>query len=286
MKKFIQSVKVILLNKQAAFGLIVLSIFILFALFGPLFIGDLKASYGDRLLGPSWQHPLGTDFSGRDTLLQFILGTRDVILIASFAGFFTILVGTLVGIVSGFSGGIVDRFLMLVTNVVLTVPSFPVLMVLSLVMNAGNPIAFGLLLSLWNWAGLARGIRSQVLTLRESEFITASVILGMPKRYIIVNDIVPSIIPYIAVNFVLIMRSSVLASVGLMLLGLAPFKGEHWGIMLNLAMTKTGAMFGSTALIYLITPIVGIIIFQMACFMFSKGLEDAFNPRIRSEVNG
>lgn len=286
MKKFIQFFKVIMLNRQAAVGFYILFVLALFAAFGPMVIGDLKANYAERLLGPSLQHPLGTDFTGRDTLLQFILGTRDVILIATFAGFFTILVGTIVGIVSGFSGGLVDSFLMLVTNVVLTVPSFPVLMILSLVMNAGNPIAFGLLLSLWNWAGLARGVRSQVLTLREGEFITASVVLGMPKKHIIVHDILPSIIPYIAVNFVLVMRSSILASVGLMLLGLAPFKGEHWGIMLNLAMTKTGAMFGSTALIYLITPILGIIIFQMACFMFSKGLEDAFNPRMRSEING
>lgn len=124
------------------------------------------------------------------------------------------------------------------------------------------------------------------MTLRGSEYILASQLLGMSKGYMIRQDILPSLIPYIAINFVLIMRASVLASVGLMLLGLAPFKGEHWGIMLNLAMTKTGAMFGSSAAIYLITPIVGIVVFQSACFLFSKGLEDAFNPRIRSEIDG
>ncbi len=286
MKQLSSFIKVIRANRQAAVGMYLLLILVGFALFGQWLIGDLPADYTNRLLGPSLQHPLGTDFTGRDTLLQFILGTRDVVLIALFSGFFSILIGMSIGIVAGFVGGATDKLLMFLTNVVLTIPSFPVLMALSLVISAGNVLAFGFLLAIWNWAGLARSVRSQVMTLRGSEYILASQLLGMSKGYMIRQDILPSLIPYIAINFVLIMRASVLASVGLMLLGLAPFKGEHWGIMLNLAMTKTGAMFGSSAAIYLITPIVGIVVFQSACFLFSKGLEDAFNPRIRSEIDG
>lgn len=286
MKQLSSFIKVIRANRQAAVGMYLLLILVGFALFGQWLIGDLPADYTNRLLGPSLQHPLGTDFTGRDILLQFILGTRDVVLIALFSGFFSILIGMSIGIVAGFVGGATDKLLMFLTNVVLTIPSFPVLMALSLVISAGNVLAFGFLLAIWNWAGLARSVRSQVMTLRGSEYILASRLLGMSKGYMIRQDILPSLIPYIAINFVLIMRASVLASVGLMLLGLAPFKGEHWGIMLNLAMTKTGAMFGSSAAIYLITPIVGIVVFQSACFLFSKGLEDAFNPRIRSEIDG
>lgn len=278
--------KVILANRQAAFGLYVLFVLIGCAVFGEWLIGELPADYANRLQGPSWNHWLGTDFTGRDTLFQFILGTKDVITIAACAGFFSILIGVLVGIFSGYIGGYVDKVLMLLTNVVLTIPSFPVLMALSLVISAGNVLAFGFLLAIWNWAGLARSIRSQVMTLRNSDYILASQMLGMSNKYIVFQDIFPSIVPFIVINFVLIMRASVLASVGLMLLGLAPFKGEHWGIMLNLAMTKTGAMFGSSAWIYLLTPIVGIVIFQSSCFMLAKGLEDAFNPRVRSEMNG
>ena len=286
MKQLSSFIKVIRANRQAAVGMYLLLILVGFALLGKWLIGDLPADYTNRLLGPSLQHPLGTDFTGRDTLLQFILGARDVVLIALFSGFFSILIGMSIGIVAGFVGGATDKLLMFLTNVVLTIPSFPVLMALSLVISAGNVLAFGFLLAIWNWAGLARSVRSQVMTLRGSEYILASQLLGMSKGYMIRQDILPSLIPYIAINFVLIMRASVLASVGLMLLGLAPFKGEHWGIMLNLAMTKTGAMFGSSADIYLITPIVGIVVFQSACFLFSKGLEDAFNPRIRSEIDG
>lgn len=181
MKQLSSFIKVIRANRQAAVGMYLLLILVGFALFGQWLIGDLPADYTNRLLGPSLQHPLGTDFTGRDTLLQFILGTRDVVLIALFSGFFSILIGMSIGIVAGFVGGATDKLLMFLTNVVLTIPSFPVLMALSLVISAGNVLAFGFLLAIWNWAGLARSVRSQVMTLRGSEYILASRLLGMSK---------------------------------------------------------------------------------------------------------
>ncbi|VYU11225.1 ABC transporter permease subunit [Clostridium paraputrificum] len=280
----INFIKVILSNKQSAFGAGILLVFILMAIFGPILITPDKADYANRLQGISSQHWLGTDFAGKDTLKQFILGSREVLAIALYAGVFTLSIGVSVGIVSGLIGGIVDDILMMITSVVQTIPNFPVLMVMSLIVNIDSSLKFGLILSIWSWAGLARAVRSQTLSLKNRDFIEASRILGMSKAYIIVNDILPNIISYIAVNFIMIMKSSILASVGLMVLGLAPFKGEHWGIMLDIALNKTGALFGSTALIYLLTPIVGIVLFQLGCYMFSKGLEDVFNPRIRTGV--
>lgn len=277
-------IRIILSNKQAAVGATILIIFILMAIFGPIMITPDNADYANRLQGISFQHPLGTDFAGKDTLKQFILGSREVLTIALYAGVFTLSIGVVIGITSGLFGGIVDDILMMITGVVQTIPNFPVLMVMSLIVNIDSSLKFGLILSIWSWAGLARAVRSQTLSLKNSDFIEASKILGMSKSYIIINDILPNIISYIAVNFIMIMKSSILASVGLMVLGLAQFKGEHWGIMLDMALNKTGALFGSQAMIYLFTPIVGIVLFQLGCFMFSKGLEDAFNPRIRTTI--
>lgn len=276
--------KIIFANKQAAFGACLLFIFILMAVLGPILIKPDIADYGHRLEGPSLQHWLGTDFAGKDTLRQFILGARQVLLIAFYAGIFTISIGVAIGLTSGLLSGPVDAVLSLIMNVVQTIPNFPVLMVMSLVISAKNSLAFGLVLSIWSWAGLARSIRSQTLTLKNQDFIEASRVLGMSKFYIITNDILPNIISYIAINFVMVMKASILASVGLMVLGLAPFSGEHWGIMLDMALNKTGALLGSAATIYLCTPIVGIVLFQLGCFMFSKGLEDAFNPRMKTTV--
>ncbi|MBU3092609.1 ABC transporter permease [Clostridium sp. CM028] len=276
--------RVIVTNKQATFGAFILIIFTLMAILGPIMLTPDKANYVNRLQGSSFQHLLGTDFAGKDTLKQFILGSREVLTIALYAGVFTLSIGVTVGITSGLLGGIVDDILMMITNVVQTIPNFPVLMVMSLIVNIDSSLKFGLILSIWSWAGLARAVRSQTLSLKNRDFIEASRILGMSKIYIIINDILPNIISYIAVNFIMIMKSSILASVGLMVLGLAPFKGDHWGIMLDMALNKTGALFGSKAIIYLLTPIVGIVLFQLGCFMFSKGLEDAFNPRIKTTI--
>ncbi|MBU3102636.1 ABC transporter permease [Clostridium gasigenes] len=283
-ERMVNFARVIFTNKQATFGAVILTIFILMAILGPVMLTPDKANYSNRLQGSSLQHLLGTDFAGKDTLKQFILGSREVLTIALYAGVFTLSIGIVVGITSGLIGGIVDDVLMMITNVVQTIPNFPVLMVMSLIVNTDNALSFGLILSVWSWSGLARTIRSQTLALRNKDFIEASRILGMSKVYVIVNDILPNIISYIAVNFIMIMKSSILASVGLMVLGLAPFKGEHWGIMLDMALNKTGALFGSKAMIYLLTPIVGIVLFQLGCFMFSKGLEDAFDPRVRTTI--
>lgn len=280
----ISFLKVIFMNKQAAFGGFILIVFTLMAILGPIMLTPDTADYANRLQGISLQHLLGTDFAGKDTLKQFILGSREVLTIALYAGVFTLSIGVTVGITSGLLGGLVDDVLMMITSVVQTIPNFPVLMVMSLIVNIDSSLKFGLILSVWSWAGLARAVRSQTLSLKNRDFIEASRILGMGKAYIIINDILPNIISYIAVNFIMIMKSSILASVGLMVLGLAPFKGEHWGIMLDMALNKTGALFGSEAMIYLLTPIAGIVLFQLGCFMFSKGLEDAFNPRIRTTI--
>jgi peptide/nickel transport system permease protein len=81
----------------------------------------------------------------------------------------------------------------------------------------------------------------------------------------------------------MIMRNAVTASVGLMVLGLVPFSTTHWGMMLQLAMGSTGAMYGSTAIYYFLTPVIGIMLFQMGCLFFASGMEEAFNPRLRTQ---
>src|SRR5690606_29605 len=156
-------------NPMSRMGFLILLVFLLMAVFGPMLIPDLKSDYANRLQPPSARHWLGTDLAGKDTLLQLILGSRDVLLVAAYAGLFAVLIAAATGIVAGLQGGIVDRVLMLFTDVVLTMPSFPVTMILSMVIRITDPLVFGLVLGLWSWAGLAKAIRSQVLTLKHRE---------------------------------------------------------------------------------------------------------------------
>lgn len=270
-------------NKQALFGMIILIIFFLMATIGPIIVpASTKTDYTNRLLGPSWQHWLGTDYAGRDTFSQFVHGSRNVLLVAFIAAVITITIAFVFGTISGVAGGMVDEILMGIAGVMLTVPSFPIMMVLSMVIKIENPITFGLVLSLWSWAGLARSIRAQILSLKHRDFIEASRVLGMGLVHIIFKEMLPNMVSYILINFISIMKGAITASVGLMVMGLVPFSSSHWGMMLNLATTTTGAMYGSTALIYFLTPVCGIMLFQMGCLFFANGLDDALNPKLSS----
>lgn len=269
-------------NPMSRLGFIILLVFLAMAVFGPMLIPDLKSDYANRLQPPSAEHWLGTDLAGKDTLLQLILGSRDVLLVAAYAGLFAVLIASVVGIISGLQGGAVDEALMLVTNVVLTMPSFPVTMILSMIIRITDPLVFGLVLSLWSWAGLAKAIRSQVLGLKNKEFIEASRIMGISQFNIILYDVLPNIVSYIAVNFISIMKGAITASVGLMILGLVPFKGNHWGIMINTAISQTGALMGSASMMYFVAPVVALMLFQLGSYFFASGLDEALNPRLRS----
>jgi peptide/nickel transport system permease protein len=269
-------------NPLSRFGFIILLVFLSMAIIGPMVIDPLKSNYANRLQGPSAAHWLGTDMAGKDTLKQLVLGSRDVLLVASYAAVFAISFASIIGIVSGLQGGVIDEVLMLFTNVVLTTPAFPMTMILSMIIRTSNPLLFGLLLSLWSWAGLAKAIRSQVLNLKHKEFIEASRIMGISKVNIILYDVLPNIVSYIAVNFISIMKNAITASVGLMVLGLVPFQGNHWGVMINVSISQTGALMGSGSMAYFLAPVVCLMLFQLGCYFFATGLDEALNPRLRS----
>lgn len=269
-------------NKRSSVGFVIISIYVIIALIGPLIVPTLKTDYAGRLQWPSFQHLLGTDYSGRDTLGQFILGTQNVLVIALLAAVFSIFIAIIVGMTSGLIGGKVDKVLMLITNVILTVPSFPVMMVLSMVIQVENPVLCGVVLSIWSWAGLARAIRSQILSLKQRDFIEASRIMGMPTGHIIFKEMLPNLTSFIAVTLISNVRVAINATVGLMYLGLIPFSSNHWGMMINLAMTTTGAVYGSSAIVYFLVPVIGLMVFQMGSYFLISGLDEALNPRLRN----
>jgi len=213
---------------------------------------------------------------------MFILGTRAVLIVGLYAGVFAVAIASAVGITAGLLGGKVDEMLMILTNIVLTMPSFPVMMVLSMIINVNNNFLFGLVLSLWSWAALAKAIRTQVLTMRNKEFIEASRLMGVSTFNIITKDIFPNIVSFVTVNFISIMKGTIVTSVGLMVLGLVPFDGQHWGMMMQMAMSQTSLLYGGIQpIVNFMTPVMGILLFQLGCYLFAMGIDEAMNPRLR-----
>ncbi len=272
-------------NKRAFVGFLILLFFFLMATIGPVIVPlDMTSHYAERYKPPSWEHPLGTDYAGRDVLALIVHGSRDVLLIAFVAALFTITIGITIGMLAGLQGGIVDTLLMILTNAVLTVPSFPVMLIIGSVLGdeVRNIITFGALLSIWSWGGLARATRSQVLSLKEREFIEAARVLGLSTFHIIFGELLPNIMPYVTISFLTTMRGAITASVGLMLLGLIPFSSMNWGMMMNMAMTQSGAIYLPQALSYVLSPMMAIVLFQLGAVFFAHGLDEVLDPRLRA----
>jgi peptide/nickel transport system permease protein len=270
-------------NRRAALGAFLLLGFALMAAFGPLLMPlDTRSDYLLRFQAPSWVHWLGTDYAGRDTLAQLVHGSRDIIAIAFSSALITLLIALVAGTVAGLLGGRTDRILMRVIDIFLTLPRFPIMAIMAGLFSIQDPFTFGLVLALFYWPGLARGIRSQILSLRSKDFVEVCQLMALPLRHVIFGELMPNIVPFLAISFINVARDAIVASVGIMLLGIVPLSTSNWGMMLNLAATQTGAIYVPQAYPYLLAPIACIVLFQFALMAFAGGLEEFFDPRLRA----
>jgi peptide/nickel transport system permease protein len=226
---------------------------------------------------------LGTDFSGRDVLSHVIHGGRDVLTIAFLAGAISTLIAVTLGSLSALAGGTVDSAIMGLADIVLTIPQFPLLIVLAGLLRFNSVVILAVILGLLSWPSLTRAIRAQVLSLRERDFVEAARALDLGTRHIILREIMPNMASYLVVSLIFAMTAAVYAQVGLVFLGLVPLSGTNWGVMLQLAWTK-GAIFYPKALWYIMGPVLAIALFQLALVFASRSLEEVFNPRLRTGV--
>lgn len=264
-------------------GLAILTFFALMATLGPEVVPlDMTPDYAQRFQSPNLHHLLGTDYAGRDIAAQIVHGSRDILLIAFLSALLSTVVALLVGVTAGLSGGWRDAALSTLCDVLLTVPTFPVMAILAALWPVKGPFSFALVLSLWSWPGLARSLRAQVLGLKQREFLEAAFLLCMGRWHILTNEILPNLMPSVALNFINLTRSAITASVGIMLLGLVPLRVDNWGMMLNLAAFQSGAIFLPHAYSYLLSPLAAIVLFQLGLIALSRGLEERFDPRLRA----
>lgn len=269
-------------NKRAFWGAIILALFIVMALVGPIVLHlDMRANYTHRFEAPSFVHLMGTDYAGRDTFVQIVHGSRDVLLIAFSTALFGTLVAILFGFTAGLLGGLTDRIVLLAIDLFLTIPSFPIMAIFATLFRIHDPLSFGFVLSLWTWPALARSLRNQVVALRNKEFIEVCFIMDLPLYHVIFKELLPNMVPFICINFINIARGAITASVGIMMLGLVPLSVTNWGMMLNMAAYQTGAVYVPSAFAYILSPIACIVLFQFALICFAGGIEEIFDPRLR-----
>ncbi|HZM79175.1 MAG TPA: ABC transporter permease [Candidatus Limnocylindrales bacterium] len=263
-------------------GVAIVALFIFMAIAGAWFYPDRLPYDVNEVYAPiSWEHPLSTDNQGVDVLALVVTGTRGVLLVAAAAGLVTMLVGTAAGLYAGYRRGAADSVLMRIADFVLTIPGFPLLIVLTTAINVGTWWKMALVLGLIGWGGLARAVRSQTLSLRERGFIEAARGLGLPTRHIVVKELLPNVAPYIATNLLIAVTAYIYAQVGLYFLGVLPVDTSNWGVMLNNAVFLSGALISPDALPYLLAPLGAILLLTLGVVLIVDALEEIFNPRLR-----
>ncbi|NRQ33449.1 ABC transporter permease [Nonomuraea sp. NN258] len=265
-------------------GVVIVVGFAFMGVFGPMFLPEHLPSDVNKLTQPpSWEHWFGTDPQGRDVLALVITGSRYVLLSAAVTAIITVVLGTSIGLFSGFKRGRWDTVLMRVTDMKLTIPGLPLLLVLATVWKFGSPIQMGLVLGLLGWGGVARAVRAQTLSLRERGFIEAARGLGLSTTHIVGKELLPSMAPFIAMNMLIAVTGAVYAQVGLFFLGVLPYESDNWGVMLNLAVFQAGAMIQPYALGYLLAPLLAILLLTLGIVLVVDAMDEIFNPRLREE---
>lgn len=267
-------------NPGGALGLAGVLIMAALILVGPLVIPLDAATHLDRIYEPpSWRHPLGTDSQGRDTFSQIVHGGQSLLWVAAAAAALSTAIAVALGSLAALVGGRTGGLIMAATDLVLTVPHFPLLAVLAAFLRLQSETLLAVILGLLSWPTLARAVRAQVLSLKSREFVEAAQALGFGRGHIIAHEILPNLRSYVAISFVLATTQALYAQVGLVFLGLVPLASQHWGVMIQYGWAR-GAIFHSDSVYSILAPIGAIAWLKLSLVSMAGLFDDMFNPRL------
>ncbi|MCY4369935.1 MAG: ABC transporter permease [bacterium] len=264
-------------------GLILLAVFLVYGVAG-LLLYENPPSAGqtveDRFRSPSLDHLLGTDNLGRSVWEQLAVGAGISLAVGLAATAIAVLIGSVVGITSGYIGGRFDQFAMGVTDMFITIPALPLIIVLAAVLSRGLPTII-VVIGVTSWAVPARLIRAEVLSQRERTFILRAKAIGMRPLHIMWTHVLPNVAGIVLANAILLTAAAILTEAVLAFLGLGDPSLISWGKMLQNAFSS-----GATSLGYwwvLIPPGVLITLMVLSFTLIGNALTDVIDPRRREE---
>ncbi|MCW4050886.1 MAG: ABC transporter permease [Candidatus Bathyarchaeota archaeon] len=271
-------------NKSGLLGLAILLFFIFTAIFAPILAPYDPYKRVDRpLIAPSQKYILGTNDIGQDIFSELIYGTRVSLTIGFMAAFFTVIIGTLIGVVSGFLGGVVDEVLMRFTDVVMILPSIPLMILLMALFGKQSFMIMILVLSIMGWTGTARLVRSSTLSIKERIYVEAARAIGAGDRHIITKHVLPNVSPLIMATMIYQVAGAMMAEAGLAFLGLGDPSHKSWGMILHYAETSGGwyANMGYPAWWWIIPPGLCVALTVASLVLIGQAMEEIINPRLR-----
>lgn len=287
-------------NKLAVAGLAYILFLIVLAVVGPFFtIDPTEANFDEKNLPPlgfstqetiysmqegtfttttigsEWKHPLGTDSKGRDMLAMLVSGARISLWVGIIATGIAIIIGTMIGIAAAYFGRWTDTILMRFTDIMMTFPFF-LLLVFIVFIFGPSLILIVIVIGLTGWTGISRLIRSETLSLRTRDFVTASRALGGSDGWIMLRHLIPNVASLIIVMATLSIPGVILAEAALSFIGLGDPTMPSWGVVL-----QSGQESLDTSWWVAVEPGIMLLLTTLAFNFLGDGLRDAFDPKSR-----
>ncbi|MDE7083418.1 MAG: ABC transporter permease [Clostridia bacterium] len=269
-------------HKQGRVGLIIVTFLILVALFAPLIAPYDPYDVTQRAekgLTPSWQHLLGTSITtGQDIFSMLVYGARVSLSIGIITGVLIAILGATLGVIAGYVGGAADTIIMRLVDIMIVIPTLPLVIVITNIFgNSYFVIVF--VFVLFGWQSLARIVRSQVLLLKNSDYVKAAELAGASKGYIMFRHILPGVSNLVIMSSALTCAGIMIAESGLSFLGLANATSISWGKMLADAQSGGAMLFGHWWSV--LAPGIGIFLSVFAFMRLGLALEEILNPRMK-----
>ncbi|MDQ0118751.1 ABC transporter permease [Pseudarthrobacter sp902506025] len=266
-------------NKKAMTGMAIMFVFIVLALAAPmLFPGDPSRITGMASLEPDGEHWLGTTAKGQDVLALTVHGARSSLFVGLTVGFASTFVGILVGLASAYFGKFVDETLSLLTNVFLLLPGLPLLVILAAFLPPGLGTVI-LVLTVTGWAGSARVLRSQALSIRSKDFVAAAVVSGERAGRIMFREILPNMASIVMGTLLACVIYGIGAQAGLEFLGLGDVSTVSWGNNLFWAGNEGALLTGSWWVFVPSGLCIALVAFALA--LINYAVDEVTNPRLR-----
>jgi peptide/nickel transport system permease protein len=274
-------------NPMLGIGIVILISLLAFTFIGRLFI-DKSLAYKmtkDRNIPPSEKYPFGTDAQGRNLLAIMVYGTGMTLQIGAIAGGIGLTTGILLGFISGyFGGGMLDMIITGIVDIFLTIPSFLILILVATTFKniTLTPPTMGLIVGFLSWAGPARSIRAQVLSMRERPFIMMAKLSGMGSFEIIMKELVPNLLPFLVMSLSQSVYGGIMASLGLEALGIGSRREPTMGMTFFYMNYYSAFLIGAWWWIF--EPVTVIILTLVSLVLMSIGLDEIANPRARRKA--
>jgi peptide/nickel transport system permease protein len=270
-------------NRKSRIGILMVAFVVIIAIIAPwISVSDPNAFNGFVTdPAPSWHHLFGTTDQGSDIFSQVVVGARRSLILGATAAAIATALAAVLGITGAYMGGLVDEWVNLLTNVFLTIPAIPLLIVISGFLQSKSIWTTAFVIALVLWAFEARILRGQALSLRNRDFVLAARASGESTWRVVFGEVMPNMISRIAAAFVLVFYVALLVDAGLKFLGLGDTTATSWGATIYWAQVNSTVLQGEWWPFFF--PSLALSFTVLGLVLILAGIDEVSNPRLRTE---